>query len=271
MIFGALVYFSAFLLGALMGSFLNCVAYRLGAKKSFVKGRSFCPKCHHTLSWPDLVPLVSFFALQGRCRYCQKKISWQYPLAELGTGLLFLLLARYVLQSAILFGAPIFLFGQSFLLGVIVSCLVVIFIYDLKHYLIPDQALLLALAAAAILKIIESITAGSIIPLGLAFLWALLASAFFFVFWFFSQGKWMGFGDVKLAFLLGFFLGWPGILVALFLAFLFGAIIGIVLIILGRKKMKSAVPFGPFLIAGTFVGLFWGTAFWEWYLRLIFS
>jgi prepilin signal peptidase PulO-like enzyme (type II secretory pathway) len=146
----------------------------------------------------------------------------------------------------------------------------VIFVYDLKHYIIPDKVLFPALGVALLYRFLE------IWPLGFenfnSFINPLLSGLvplfFFLAIYFVSRGKWLGFGDVKLVFLLGFFLGFPNILVSLFLSFFFGAIIGIGLILAKRKNLKSEVPFGPFLIAGAFLALFWGEKLANWYLNL---
>jgi leader peptidase (prepilin peptidase)/N-methyltransferase len=153
------------------------------------------------------------------------------------------------------------------------SALIIIFVYDLKHYLIPDNVLFPAIIIAGIYRIFEiclpAIGQGFSVSLLNYFYAILIGAGFFFAIWFVSQGKWMGFGDVKLAILLGLILGFPNILVGLFLSFLFGAIIGVLLMVLQKKEAKSEVPFGPFLIFGTFVALFWGTDLISWYLNLI--
>jgi len=249
-------YLFIFLFGLAVGSFLNCVIYRLEISSSFMKGRSFCPHCKHTLSWQDLIPVFSFVFLRGRCRYCSQKISLQYPLVELAAALLFVLVFQY-------FG----LGPELFFLLLISSFLIVIFVYDLKHYIIPDSMVFSAIIAAFLYQIFYS---GQLSwdSLYLPFLSAVGASGFFLAIALISRGKWMGLGDVKLAFFMGLMLDWPNILLALFLSFLIGAIIGLGLIFKRRKTMKSEMPFGPFLIAGTLIALFWGEAIIEWYLQL---
>lgn len=148
------------------------------------------------------------------------------------------------------------------------SLLLVIFVYDLKHYLIPDKALFPAIGAVGAYRLCEAFQLRSFSQLKIALLAACLAALFFFGIWAVSRGRWLGFGDVKLAFLLGLFLGWPNILVGLFSGFLLGAIIGIGLILLKKKTIKSQVPFGPFLIGGAFLALFWGKALINWYVNL---
>lgn len=255
-------YLFVFLFGLIVGSFLNCVIYRLEQGQSFLKGRSYCPHCRHNLSWPDLIPVLSFLFLLGKCRYCQEKISFQYPLVELSTATIFILIWSTV--SNIYTGVYLLLMA---------GFLIVIFIYDLRHYIIPDRVVYPAIAAVIIYHLIRLL--GEVRPLqdwrGLTspILSALGAAGFFLAIVLVSRGKWMGVGDIKLAFLMGLILGWPNILVALFLAFSIGAIIGVGLIVLKKKGLKSEVPFGPFLITGTFLALFWGSAITDWYLNLI--
>ena len=257
-----------FLFGLIVGSFLNCVIYRLETGGSFLKGRSFCPHCKKELTWQDLIPIFSFIWLRGKCRYCQQKISWQYPLVELATGLVFLLILRqFSLPVEALSEAGIFQFLNLIYYWIIASFLIVIFVYDLKHYIIPDKIIYPAIIVSAVwyaaAKIFFNLyTGGEILKIACA---ALASAAFFLFIVLVSRGKWMGAGDIRLAFLMGLFLGWPGVLVALSLAFYGGAIVGLGLIAFGKKKFKSEVPFAPFLVAGTFLALFWGNELAGWY------
>lgn len=262
-------YLTIFIFGLAVGSFLNSIIYRLHAGERFLLKRSYCPYCKHILGWQDLIPILSFLALKGRCRYCQKPISWQYPLVELSTGLLLVSILWksdfhniYLLQDSI---------QVCYLL--LISCfLIVIFVYDLKHYIIPDKIIYPAIGVVFLYNILYSyfILHDSHFVVN-TLLAAILASVFFLAIVLVSRGKWMGIGDIKLAFLMGLFLGLPNILVALFLAFLIGAIIGIGLIILGKKTLKSEVPFGPFLVTGTFMALFWGERIVNWYLTFLIN
>lgn len=230
-----------FLFGLAVGSFLNCLIYRLETGQSFLFGRSFCPHCKHQLGFRDLIPVLSFLLLRGRCRYCQKKISWQYPLVELAAGVLFVLVFN-LLRSDL---------GFYF---IAISFLVVIFVYDLKHFIIPDEVIYPAIGITLAYDLLRSNLSGRYDLL----ISALGAAAFFLAIVLISRGKWMGLGDFKLAILMGLILGFPGILVALFFAFFLGAIIGVGLILAKKKTLKSEVPFGPFLVAGTFLALFFG-------------
>jgi len=241
------------------------------------------------LSWQDLFPVFSFLFLKGKCRYCKKSISWQYPIVELTAGLLFLLIFNFQFfpiasLSRILDGyavGTIFQFLNLIFLFYITSALIIIFIYDFKHYLIPDKALFPAIAIAFFYRLFEifnfghrdlfgiwSLGFGFFAPLLTYFFAILISSGLFLLIFLISKGRAMGFGDVKLAVLMGLLLGFPNVLVALFLAFLFGAIIGVILMVLEKKSLKSEIPFGPFLITGTFMALFWGQQIINWYLHV---
>jgi prepilin signal peptidase PulO-like enzyme (type II secretory pathway) len=248
-----------FILGLTVGSFLNCVIYRLEKDESFLRGRSYCPNCKHKLSWQDLIPILSFLELQGKCRYCKKPISLHYPLVELATGTLFVGVFHITF--------PNFLLSTFYF--IISSFLIIIFVYDLKQYIIPDEIIFPVIGIAFLYNILYSyfIVHTSHFILN-TFYSALGASLFFLAIFLISRGKWLGFGDVKLAFFMGLFLGFPNILVALFLAFFIGAIIGLGLILKKKKTLKSEVPFGPFLVAGTFIALFFGNQIINWYLNL---
>lgn len=256
-------YLIIFIFGLAVGSFLNCLIYRLQTEESFLIKRSYCPNCKKALSWQDLIPLLSFIILRGKCRYCQKPISWQYPLVELMTGALFVFIAFQWLSGGIT------LLNFIYLLFII-SALIVIFVSDLRYYIIPDKVIY----SATILAIIYCIYQFAIEDQRLIiinFLAAILASLFFLSIILISRGRWMGWGDVKLAFFMGLLLGFPNILVALFLAFFFGAIIGIGLILAGRKTLKSEIPFGPFLVVGTFIALFWSKELIQLYSHLFLA
>jgi leader peptidase (prepilin peptidase)/N-methyltransferase len=260
-----LLSFFIFLFGLIIGSFLNCVIYRLEVQESFVTGRSYCPHCKYNLIWLDLFPILSFLWLQGKCRYCKAKISAQYPLVEIITGLLFVL---------IFWQFGIFNILQLLFLWYMAAVLVVIFVYDLRHFLIPDKVLFPAIAIAFLYRLFESIiskTATLNLQAGISnyILAAFIASGFFLAIYLVSKGRWMGFGDVKLAILLGLILGFPNILAGLFLSFFFGAIIGVILILAAKKGLKSEVPFAPFLIVATGIALFWGSQIIQWYLNFL--
>lgn len=243
-----------FIFGLIIGSFLNAVIYRLHRNVSFLKGRSYCPYCNHTLAYYDLVPLFSFIFLGGHCRYCEKKISWQYPLVELATAILFLSLFWG-------FGSQV---NVSFVFwAIMVSFLVVIFVSDLKWMIIPDRMIYGAIGVSLIYRLFSDVGMGAYL------LSAFFAALFFSVIVFITKGKGMGIGDIKLAFLIGLLLGYPLIIVALFSAFLIGSIVGMAMILARVKTFGSEVPFGPFLILGLALAALWGQKIAEWYLDLI--
>jgi prepilin signal peptidase PulO-like enzyme (type II secretory pathway) len=265
-----LIYFFIFVFGLIIGSFLNAVIYRLSVNESFLIKPSYCPHCKHKLSWLDLFPVLSFLLLKGKCRYCGKPISIQYPLVELATGFLFVFI---FIQNPITFFETSFLFtilNLGFLF--LVSCfLIIIFVYDLKHYIIPDRVIYPAIVVAGVWQLVSDIFFRAYTKYGtLNTIYSALGAAGFFLFIvLISKGKWMGGGDIKLAFVMGLLLGFPNILVALFIAFMSGAIVGSVLIVLGKKGLKSEVPFGPFLVFGTFLAMFFSQELINFYIELI--
>jgi len=238
-----------FFLGLFFGSFINCVVYRVNNGLSPLKGRSICPRCKHQLAWFDNIPLLSFILLGGKCRYCFSPISWQYPLVELAAGILTVLvvqLSNYELRVT----------SYNLLIS---WALLAIFVSDFIYQTIPDEIVYPTLFIVFIYLIFHS-------PNFLIsnFLISFLVAGFFYLLVLITQGRGMGLGDVKLAGLIGLILGWPKIIVALYLAFLTGAFFGVILILLKKKKFGQHIPFGPFLTTATFVSLFWGEKIWLW-------
>ena len=239
-----------FLFGVAIGSFLNVVTYRLGTERSF-GGRSACLSCRRALPWYELVPVLSFLYLRGRCHGCRAQISWQYPAVELLTGLLFLSL---FLKLQDIFFADTLSFAAVFAFYAAIFCiLIIITVYDLKHKVIPDAlSFLLGLLALAGLFFLD--TAGLVPHLpSLAQIFLPLTFALVFcLFWYFSQGTWMGLGDAKLSVGLGWLLGSAGMLAAVAVAFWTGAAVGIYLLLFSPKYgLKTEIPFAPFLIFGS--------------------
>lgn len=252
-----------FIFGLIIGSFLNAVIYRLYVKESFLFTRSHCPHCNHELAAKDLVPLFSFLALQGKCRYCHKPISWQYPLVELLTAILFV--AAYNLHPT-----PYTLAFQL----VFISFLIVIAVFDYKHYLILDKVVFPALTLAVIWNIYLDLTTHyslatthSHFVSGL--IGALVVSGFFALQYYISRGRWIGFGDVKLGLFLGSLFGVKSSIVMLFMAYALGAVVGLILIALDRKTLGSKLPFGVFLSISAIIMLLYGMHLTDWYFRLI--
>ena len=254
-----------FIFGLMVGSFLNAVIHRLKVNESIVFDRSRCVHCRHTLGTIDLLPLVSFIMLSGRCRYCRKPISWQYPAVEALTGLIFVLAA---LKN------PYVLSFNYFETLVFSSVFLVIAAYDLKHFLILDKivfpAVVLSLAANVYM---DKAANCSLVSLHCSFMsgivGAILISLFFLLQYIFSNGRWIGFGDVKLGLLLGSVTGiWGGVL-TLILAYVTGSIVGVGLMVMGRKKMSSSLPFGTFLSISAIITMIYGPMIIRWYAKLI--
>lgn len=285
-----LIFFILFLFGIAVGSFLNVLVYRLESGYPFRKiifGYSFCPNCKNKIFWYDMFPVASFFILGGRCRQCDRKISFQYPLIELMMGFLFVAIyflldkgyglmqpsqaAIYGLKnSCSVFNLGCYLSDINLVyLLIIFSGLFTILVYDVKHYIIPNKIiypLIIFSLAYGLLSIFFPFLG---VGLSIRSLYAILAGAgFFAVLIIVSRGKWMGMGDVRLAFFMGLFLSWPNILVALISSFWLGALVSLPLLMFGRKNMSSQIPFGPFLILGTFVAYFWGGQIIDWYIGI---
>lgn len=247
-----------FVAGLLIGSFLNVVIFRMNELETIIATRSHCPKCKKEIPWYDLIPFISFILLKTKCRFCGKSISWQYPLVELGTALMFLAIYLH-------FGNQL----VTYFLLLITCFLIVIFVYDWKKYIIPDEivwpAIIIALlfpCFMAFMKSESSVFLNSLIGAG-------IGGGFIGLIVLLTHGKGMGIGDIKLGFLIGLLAGFPGIILALFSAFTIGALVGLFLILFGKKKFKSMIPFGPFLIIGTYVAIFYGQQLINWYLHLV--
>ncbi len=240
--------FLVFILGLAVASFINCFVYRLNETnnlKGVLTGRSYCPQCKKKLKWYDNVPLVSFALLKGHCRYCKKSISIHYPLVELAAGLLSVVIYLSFKDNL-----------QLLILNLLVTyVLIAIFVSDLRYSTIPDHLVYPAIFFLLLYLLIKSqwYTIFSGIGVGLFFYFLVLI----------TRHKGMGLGDVKLGLLMGLFLGFPKVVVALYLAFLTGAILGVILVLTKKKRFKSQIPFGPFLVLATFVSLFWGEKIWQ--------
>ncbi|NPV28511.1 MAG: prepilin peptidase [Firmicutes bacterium] len=238
-----------FLLGLFIGSFLNVVIYRMPRGESVVAGRSRCPACGQALAWYDLVPVLSYLALRGRCRYCRTPISPRYLLVELLTGAVFAALFYR-------FGPTPALAKYLFLGAVLIAATFI----DLEHYLIPDRLVLAGLAGAAVL----GFAAGDV------GIWSALAgcaagAGFLLLVVVISKGG-MGGGDVKLAAVTGLFLGWPLGSLGIFLGACVGGLVAFFLLLFRIKGRKDPLPFGPFIALGSFLALLWGKEVISWYL-----
>ena len=247
--------FSCGILGLIFGSFLNAAVYRLHYKKNLFFGRSFCPCCRHVLAARDLVPLLSFILLRGKCRFCRKKISAHYFWIELIAAVAFVGVGlttgseNFVLLAWQFFFTAILIFLAS---------------YDLQFGEVPDEVSLPAIIFALVGSFFFSPDFFN------ALIGLIAGGGFFMALVLVSRGKWMGGGDIRFGALLGALLGWRGFFIALFLASIIGSIVGVALLWQKKKQLESAVPFAPFLAIGGYVALLFGAQIWEWYVTNFF-
>jgi leader peptidase (prepilin peptidase)/N-methyltransferase len=242
-----------FLFGLIIGSFLNVCIYRIPRQQSIAFPGSKCVCCDKPLGFFELIPVISFIFLKGRCRTCGTVISWHYPMVEIITGIIFS-------GAYIKFGLNI-----EFLTVITLSSLMLVVTFiDIDYRIIPNKLVVVGLILGIVFGLFRPsaglffISKGIAAGFGLMFLVALLS-------------RWqMGFGDVKLAAVMGAFLGWKGVLTAILLAFATGAVYGIFLIVAKGKNRKTAVPFGPFLAGATVFSFFWADTVITWYLNLIY-
>jgi leader peptidase (prepilin peptidase)/N-methyltransferase len=234
-------YIFAFLYGIVIGSFMNVIIYRLPRKIPFVSGRSVCTSCSYTLKYYDLIPVLSFILLKGKCRNCGEKISWQYIVVELLTGLLYL--AAYHQ-----YGLTLYSFGWYIALPVLIA----IAFIDAEHRIIPDS-LNIALAVAGLLMLLSGY--GATITSRVIGIFSV--SVPFLIVAMVSKGGAMGGGDIKLVAASGLCLGWQMNLIAVFIGSLVGSVAMIISMMRGKANRKSQVPFGPWLSLGIVIsGLF---------------
>lgn len=261
-----------FIFGLFVGSFLNALIYRLKTKREILWARSICPYCKHKLGFFDLIPVLSFLFLRGKCRYCHKKISWQYPFIEIVTGLAFILVYFKVINfnfsNIFYLSLPINLINL-FSWFCFVGVLIVIFVFDLRYYIIPSELIYFGLSISLIYWIVYFLIERNFSFHFQSFLGSVIVGMFFFFLFLISNGKWLGRGDVSFGFLIGLVLGWPKILVGLFSAFVFGGVLGLILVISHQKKMTEAIPFGPILSLFTFLTWLFGDFVIDYYLKLL--
>jgi len=256
-------YIILFIIGAFIGSFLNVVIIRLPERRSIFRERSACMKCKAILKPLDLIPILSFFILKGRCRSCKESISWQYPIIEFLSGAVFVFVGYYhnVLDGL---ANPIFYRDLVF-----VMALLLLFTSDLKFGKIFDAITLPMIVFAFIVNIFLFSTSENYLDVVLYLLLSgLVCAAFFGLQYLASKGAWLGAGDVKLGTMIGFMLGWPMVISCVVLAYIMGAFASIILLFFKKKRLSSKIPFGTFLCLSTFVILFWGTELTDWIINL---
>jgi len=251
------IYIFSFLIGSSFGSFLNVVVTRFYKKES-IRGRSACDHCKKKLAPFDLLPVVSFLLLRGKCRMCKAKLECKHFVVELLLGALFVFVAWYhIMYSGAL--------GPSFIVRdwYIVWVLAFIFLYDLFYMQVDDRIVFPAILTILVVSGVMDWTSWSTMFIGAA-----VGGGFFLVQYMVSKGKWIGSGDIFIGLLMGVVLGWPAILVGLFMAYIMGAAVGLVLIALKMRTRADKLPFGVYLSLGTFIGMFWGVNILNWYLGL---
>lgn len=256
------------LLGLAVGSFLGMLTYRLPRGLSF-SGRSLCPHCKAKIRWFENIPVLSFVFLWGKCARCGKRISWRYPLIETAAAGLFTAAGVFWEnigpQNSIAYSAKQELGTFSLVFFLIILTLgIALFVIDLEFQILPDS-LVLTLGLITLILILS-------LPSPLLFhhlLAGALSSFFFLLLYLATRGRGMGFGDVKLSFVLGSLLGYPESLVWLFLAFLTGGLVGAILILAKKARFGQHISFGPFLLLSGVVAFGFGEILLKWYLTLL--
>ncbi|KKU14383.1 hypothetical protein A3D55_01815 [Candidatus Jorgensenbacteria bacterium RIFCSPHIGHO2_02_FULL_45_20] len=294
-IFVALLFF----FGIAVGSFTNVLIDRYKPEKSLfslkrLRGRSHCDSCGRTLSAIELIPIASFIFLRGKCRECKSRLSFQYPLVEVVTGAIFAGVPLFLNSFYNISGGRFFLFAAEwwyYALAAfwVIVCLglLIVFVIDLKHYIVPDELNLFFIIVGILIISILWNFRDSVFPFRESFLknyvlvfspfLGLLANRilgfaagglFFLILFFASRGRGMGMGDVKLAFALGLLFGWPDVGLSIIISFILGGVFSLALFIAGAKTMKDRVPFAPFLVTGIAATFFFGHALIGWYFSL---
>lgn len=258
-----------FIFGLVIGSFLNVVILRTLRDESPMEGRSRCDSCRAQIAWYDNIPLLSYLILRGKCRMCRAPIPPLHPIVEATTGILFVWWYMWGFVFFQLTQQPFVVIQPLFWLTVAVL-LVIIFFSDLIAFIIPDFAVG-SLFVIALMYRIALVTFGIMQPTDffMTILVMIGNAGFFLLLFILTRGKGMGFGDVKYALPMALLLGWPGTLVGVFLSFVLGSLIGVALLMSGKRKLKQPIPFGPFLIAGTVITLVIGEQLLQWYISMI--
>lgn len=259
-----LMYLGTAFLGLIIGSFLNVLIVRLPEKQTWWgKARSICRRCLKVLPLPDLVPVLSFLRLKGKCRFCHTKISWQYPLVELATMILFVLA---LWQNNLIDYYDYFKLVADWLF---LSILLVVFVIDLKHLLIIDRMIYVVMP---IVFFFNWYVAGwSWWAVGDMLLAGMIGFLFYWLQYFISKGRWVGDGDMRLAALLGLMLGTSGLWITLLGAYVLGGLIAIILLLTGKSKWGAQLPMGAFLTPLAAAMVLYGNEVWNFYWNLMYK
>ena len=292
-----MIWIFLFIFGLLIGSFLNVIALRYNDEAGLldftaIGGRSHCVTCQVNLKWYELVPLLSFLVQGAKCRHCKHSLNWQYPIVELVTAILTIALPYYLytfagVAQAQAQGHQITWFYALCGLWLIAAyTTVVLSAIDIRLRIIPDQCNLLLGGIGILLAVGNQFnpflshaghfTGAYASVLGgpaNSFLSSLVAVVFAFLLFggaiYFTRGRGMGMGDLKLAIPVALLLGWPETLVAFMAAFVIGSVIGLLMIANKKATMKAMLPFGPFIIIGMYVAIFYGESLLRWYFSLV--
>ncbi|MDD3647997.1 MAG: prepilin peptidase [Candidatus Dojkabacteria bacterium] len=273
-----ILYIFLFLFGTAIGSFINAFEYRLRNKINFVTKRSACPKCKHELGVLDLIPLLSFVLIRGKCRYCGTKVSYQYPIVEFLAGMLFLISGWYVSSRMHIYSVSdlFYLFSIAILIGLMFSLFLFFALYDVKHKIIPNKVVI----PVIIIAIISNMIVAAVMHLNLfssvwliigefSILWnilsAILGALFIAAIIIVTKGKGMGGGDMKLVFLMGLILGWKNLIFAMYAAVILGSVGGLMWGAFAGRIKGLKIPFGLFLSLGTIIAFLFGEDVWEWF------
>jgi prepilin signal peptidase PulO-like enzyme (type II secretory pathway) len=278
-----LTYVALAVFGLILGSFVNAFVWRLHEqqeltgkkskatqeklqKLSIMRGRSMCPNCEHVLAAKDLVPVLSWLSLMGRCRYCRKPVSRQYPVVELATAVLFALSYLWWPLAFHDFGLVSFVLWLVFLVGFMILA-----VYDIRWFLLPDKVVwpLVGLALVQVLVRVFFFD-GGLSAIVEALYGVLIASGFFYGLYVVSKGKWIGGGDVKLGLVIGLLVGGPlASLFVLYVASILGTLVSLPMLLNKKMKRSSVIPFGPFLLVATIIVQLFGGHISDWLNKLI--
>jgi leader peptidase (prepilin peptidase) / N-methyltransferase len=254
-----------FAFGLCFGSFLNVIVYRLPLKISIINPPSSCPSCKTRLGMLELIPLFGYFLLRGRCRHCGIRISARYPVVEILTGFLFI--------------AVFYRFGltiQAFFYLTLLYLLIAVTLIDLEHRIVPNTLVAVGLIIGFLFYLPTVLLFFTDLPNQLIINRSLidalgglaLGGGLMLLIILVSRGG-MGAGDMKLMAMIGLYVGLRGVAVVMLAAFIFGALVGIFMMIIGRATRKDALPFAPYLALATLVDVFWGKILWSWYINLL--
>lgn len=237
------IIFLATILGLVLGSFMNVLTFRLISGSSIVMGRSQCQTCGFLLKARDLIPVVSFLWLLGKCRQCDNPISWQYPAVEMLTAVIFAVVTIVHLQAPTL--VPLMLARDL----VFAFGLIALFVFDYRWLVLPDQLTLPLCVLAILFNIGLGVNAVSL------FAGAMVGGGLYFGLWAISRGAWVGSGDIRMGTMMGLMVGFPAIMFALYVSYLVGGVVALVLLLSGKKQHGSTLPMGTFLSIGTLATL----------------